>query len=89
MSALNIKDPEVAAMARKLARLKGKSITEAVAGALAESLKNATADDTAWRAERERRVDELLNSIRAEFGGRFPSMQEIDDEMYDEHGLPR
>ncbi|MDZ7628318.1 MAG: type II toxin-antitoxin system VapB family antitoxin [Parvularculaceae bacterium] len=89
MSALNIKDPEVAAMARKLAKLKGQSITEAVAGALAASLENASADDAARRSARERRVDELLNAIRAEAGGDFPSMRQIDEEMYDENGLPR
>ncbi len=89
MSALNIKDPEVAAMARRLAKLKGKTITEAVAGALAASLENATVDDAARRAERERRVDELLTAIRAEAGRKLPSMREIDDEMYDENGLPR
>jgi antitoxin VapB len=89
MPALNIKDPEVAAMARKLAKLKGLTITEAVAASLAESLNAAVLGDAARRAAREREVDELLASIRAEAGGKFPSMKEIDEEMYDKHGLPR
>lgn len=89
MSALNIKDPEVAAMAKRLARLTGQTITEAVAEALAVRLEQATADDAARRAEFERRVDELLTAIRAEAGRKLPSMREIDEEMYDENGLPR
>lgn len=89
MSALNIKDPQVAAMARKLAKLTGKSITDAVAEAVSEGLAKASSGADAAKAARERRVDEIVRSFQSKRlpGGR--SLREINDEMYDEFGLPR
>lgn len=88
MSALNIKDPEVAAMARKLAKLKGETITEAVSQALAESLRNATTDAAALRAAKKRRVDEIVKRFQAKLGPNAPSLRQINEDMYDEDGLP-
>ncbi|MFN0022313.1 MAG: type II toxin-antitoxin system VapB family antitoxin [Parvularculaceae bacterium] len=89
MSALNIKDRAVADMARKLAKLKGKSITEAVADALAASLDSETARSEAAVAARDREVQEILASYRAKRDPNTPTYEQIMDEMYDERGLPR
>lgn len=89
MSALNIKDPAVADMARSLAKLKDKSITEVVAEALGDSLKRETARSEALCAARRREVDEILARIRANMDPNAPSPWKIVEDMYDEHGLPR
>ena len=81
--ALNIKDPETDRLARRLARLTGKSITRAVRTAIAERLER----------EQQRRgvasVEELL-AIGRRCAGR-PDMDASapDHRLYDEHGLPR
>ncbi len=89
MSALNIKDPEVAAMARKLAKMTGKTITEAVAQAVAESFERARVKEAAVREARERAVDEIVARFRNDCPPGAPTYDDIMQEMYDEHGLPR
>ena len=89
MSALNIKDKEVAEKARRLAKLKGTSITDAVSAALEESLRVAEHHAKLDRDARERRVDEILARFRASIPPDAPSYEEIMEEMYDENGLPR
>jgi hypothetical protein len=89
MSALNIKDQAVAAKARRLAKLKGTSITEAVSAALDASLKTAEHHAKLDYDTRERRVDELLAKIRAKIPPDAPSWQQVMDDMYDEDGLPK
>jgi len=89
MGALNIKDPKVAEKARKLAALKGKTITAAVSEALDESLDAAKRKSAAAREQRARKVDEILKRFRAVLPPGAPSYEEIMEEMYDEHGLPR
>ncbi len=89
MGALNIKDPAVAEKARKLARLKGKSITAAVSEALDESIDSATRRTAAADEERERRIEETLKRLRASIPPNAPSYEETMDEMYDDDGLPR
>ncbi len=89
MSALNIKYPVVAEMARRLAKLRGQSITDAVASALSESLKAADSDEDIRRAALNRRVDEIVESFRSKLDPDAPSLREIEAEMYDENGLPR
>jgi hypothetical protein len=89
MSALNIKDQAVAAKARRLAKLKGTSITEAVSAALDASLKTAEHHAKLDHEARERRVDEILKRFRASIPKDAPSWQEIMDDMYDEDGLPK
>ncbi len=82
--ALNIKDPEVDALARKLAHRTGETITQTVLQALRERLK---------RTEKARRptVAGELAAIRR----RCRKLLIIDDRRaddiigYDEHGAPR
>jgi hypothetical protein len=85
MGALNIKDADVAKKARKLAKLKGTTITAAVSQALDESLRAAAND----REAREKRIDEALARFRAAIPPDAPSYEEIMEDMYDENGAPR
>jgi antitoxin VapB len=89
MGALNIKDAAVAEKARKLARLTGKTITDAVSAALDESLRVATHKSALDREAREREVDEIVARFRASIPPDAPSYKEIMDDMYDENGLPK
>jgi hypothetical protein len=88
MGALNIKDPDVAKKARRLAKLKGTSITAAVAEALDASLKNAEHKSKLDRDARERRVDEALERFRAIIPPDSKVWDRLDD-LYDEFGLPK
>ncbi len=89
MGALNIKDHAVAEKARRLAKLKGTSITEAVAAALEDSLNAAERRAAIDHEARERRVDEILARFRGGIPPDAPSYEEVMEEMYDENGLPR
>lgn len=89
MGALNIKDIEVARKARRLAKLKGTTITAAVAEAIEASLKNAEHKAKLDRDARERRVDEAIRRFQASIPPDAPSYEEIMEDMYDENGLPR
>jgi hypothetical protein len=89
MGALNIKDVEVAKKARKLAKLKGTTITAAVGAALDASLATATRMTEAEREAREKRVDEIVKRFRASIPPDAPSYEEIMEDMYDENGLPK
>lgn len=89
MGALNIKDPRVADMARRLAKLKNTTITEAVASALSDSLDRTVKNSEAEKAERVRRTEEIVASFRAKMDPNAPSLREIEEDMYDEYGLPR
>jgi len=89
MGALNIKDAAVAAKARKLARLKGTSITHAVDQAIEDSLK-AIAPKAAAKSElRERRVDDIVKRFRARLNPGADTPQTIIAGLYDKHGAPR
>lgn len=89
MGALNIKDPEVAEKARRLARLRGTTITDAVAEALEQSLAAATAQADVAREARERRVDAIVERFRSQLRPDAPSPWQVLDELYDERGLPK
>lgn len=89
MGALNIKDKEVAEKARRLARLKGTTITEAVSAALEESLRAAEGLTAAEREARERRVDEIVARFQASIPPDAPSYDQVMADMYDENGLPK
>lgn len=65
MGALNIKDADVAAKARKLAELTGKSITQAVSEALDQSLKAAHRLSEADRELRRRKTEEIASAPAA------------------------
>lgn len=84
---LNIRDPEVHALARQIADTTGETMTQAVKAALRERLERVRAVD---EAERERR----RVAIR-EFVAQFQAAPVIDPRSpeeiwgYDENGLPR
>jgi len=89
MGALNIKDAKVAAKARRLARLRGTSITKAVSEALDESLREASRVTLAAHEARERQVDKIVDRFlaRSKRGARSP--WKVLETLYDEHGSPR
>jgi hypothetical protein len=89
MGALNIKDAKVAAKARRLARLKGTSITAAVSEALEASLQNAARKSMAGQESREREVDEIVKRFKASLKRGTPSPWQVLDDLYDDSGSPR
>jgi antitoxin VapB len=78
---LYIRDDEVWAMAQRLAAIRGTTVTDAVRRALARALEEAD-------REREHR-EQALRRLFAEFDASPAARPFGDDEMYDEHGLPR
>ena len=84
--ALNIKRRETEILARQYAQRTGKSVTMAVEQALRDSL-DRLKPDAAEVARRMAAVDAILSRMPPFRPG--VSMKQIDDEMYDEHGLPR
>jgi hypothetical protein len=87
MGALNIKDADVAAKARKLAKLTGKSIA-AVSEALDTSLRTAKHKAGLDRQAHRREEDKILRRIRAKVPPDSPVWNRLED-MYDENGLPK
>jgi hypothetical protein len=84
---LNIKSDRLYAKVERLAGITGTSMTGAIEGAVDEKLA---------RAERERDVDErtrdilrLAEEFRAGLTRPLPTREEMDDWLYDEHGLPK
>ncbi|ARU39805.1 hypothetical protein CCB80_01060 [Armatimonadetes bacterium Uphvl-Ar1] len=84
--ALNIKNEEVYRLARKLADQLGVSMTEAVRVALEQAIRRN--ESPTELEQRRTQVHTLLKEIRLAIPN-MPSMREIDEEMYDEMGLPR
>jgi antitoxin VapB len=84
--ALSIKDPETEALARKLAKHRGLSMTKVIRDALAESLAN---DNELRQAEIARRR-ESIRKIQEEVAKlpEFMTAEQVDAWMYDENGLP-
>ena len=86
---MNIKDPQVHAMARELAERRGSSVTDAVRQALAEELKRTPdTKSAASRQARHQALTELLERCR-----KFPRQdardrEQIEAELYDAAGLP-
>lgn len=78
---LYIRDDQVASMAQKLAGIRGTTVTDAVRRALARELADAD-------REEEMREEELRRLFAA-FDASPEGRPFGDDEMYDEHGLPR
>ena len=85
---LNIKNPATEAAIRKLATLRGVSLTEAIDQAVRKDL----AEETSTKAAR---IKEKLRAIQ-EIVDHFASLPRLDprplaqimDDMYDEQGLP-
>jgi antitoxin VapB len=83
--ALNIKDARTDRLARELAQLTGKSITEAVAQALEEKLQTE-------RRRRGKQInrDALRNIVERIAAQPFADARSADEILgYDEDGLPR
>lgn len=83
---LSIKNEEVEARVRRLAEITGLGVTEAVDDAVRRRLEALEHDQEAERV----RVHDTIEAIRAKYGPLPPLDQKaIDEEMYDENGLPR
>jgi antitoxin VapB len=83
---LNIKDPEVHEMARQVAATHGISMTGAVREALREKIEK---DKVALP---KKNISELLEKFWADHKEALkevPHSWEINDLLYDEHGLPK
>ena len=81
--ALNIKDPETDALARRLATITGEKITDAVKTAVRERLeREERCRDPNWLEQIKKIQDELAAIPDAD-----PTFTE--DSLYGENGLPR
>lgn len=81
---LSIKDPQTDALARKLAELKGQTITDAVRAALVAEIARAERGETARQA----RIRALVERVAAGMEGSGHSLDH-GDILYDEIGLPK
>lgn len=80
--AMNIKNPETHRLAQELAAKMGTSITEAITQAVREKL---------WEFERDQRTKRALATAR-DAATRMPDefkKLSLDEELYDEFGLPK
>jgi antitoxin VapB len=86
---MNIKDPEVHAMARKLAARRSTTVTDAVRQALRAELDRAGFEpDEQTIRMRKQRVQELLDRFGRLSWPDGVTSKELQDALYDEHGLP-
>lgn len=81
---LSIKNPAVLDLTRELAGVLGTSQVGALEVALREKLER----ERAGKDERRERIRRDLIEIR-ELVSDAPTRQQVDDDMYDEWGLPR
>jgi len=84
---INIKNPEVHALAKELAELTGESITEAVLIALKERLARERNSEERLR-ERMEVLTAIGRDVAERLGPEWRAM-DVDDWLYDEDGLPR
>ena len=84
---LRISGEEVQQMAIELAERTEESIEEAVSVAIRERLERRREFDVQVEAVMEI-ADQCAEIIRGS-GGKLPTQQEINDWLYDEHGLPK
>jgi antitoxin VapB len=86
---MNIKDPEVHAMARELAALRSTTVTDAVRQALRAELGRAGRGPEEQDIRlRKQRVQELLDRFGKLSWPAGVTSKELQDALYDEHGLP-
>jgi antitoxin VapB len=86
---MNIKDPEVHAMARELAARRSTSVTDAVRQALRAELERAGCESEAQAVRaRKQRVRELLERFSRLPWPEGVTSKELQDALYDDHGLP-
>ncbi|MCP9824143.1 type II toxin-antitoxin system VapB family antitoxin [Synechococcus sp. EJ6-Ellesmere] len=85
---MNIKDPKVHAMARQLAVRRGTTVTDAVRQALSAELERS---GVVVDAKQQAKQDQLLSLLERFRQIPWPdrrSGQELQDELYDNDGLP-
>ena len=86
---MNIKDPQVHAMARELAARRGTSVTDAVRQALTAELQRTTQPSgEARRASRLEAIRQIQARVAALPRLDSRSSEELQNALYDEHGLP-
>ena len=86
---MNIKDPEVHAMARQLAARRGTSVTDAVRQALSAELERLPdALSEASVEARKEAVRAICRRTGANPAWQGLSSKELQDALYDENGLP-
>ena len=88
---MNIKDPQVHAMARQLAARRGTTVTDAVRQALAAELERSAAEpDRSSQEQQARReaLQQLLKRYKALHWADGRSSEELQTALYDEQGLP-
>ena len=83
---LNVRSEYAVQRARELARQTGTTTTKIVEDALRIYAPAEMATDRTEEA-RWKKIHEIMNEVAKD--GPYPSMKEIDEEMYDEWGLPR
>jgi antitoxin VapB len=87
---MNIKDPEVHAMARELAARRSTSVTDAVRQALRAELARSPRPEEGRAVEAKKAAIRAICarfSARPEWQGR--TSQELQDALYDDQGLPK
>ena len=86
---MNIKDPQVHAMARELAARRSTSVTDAVRQALRAELERAGRESDLHGARaRQQRAQELLDRFSRLSWPAGVTSKDMQDALYDEHGLP-
>lgn len=85
---VNIKNPKIEAAIRELAAARGIGLNEAIGDAVERDLKRFS---QARQREIERKmaaIREITDGIAARRGPDAPTWAQLEDELYDEHGLP-
>ena len=85
---LNIKNPKIEAAIRELAAIRGVGLSEAIGDAVEEALNRVSA---AREREIERRmaaIEEIVAGVAERRGPNAPTWAELEEGMYDEHGMP-
>ena len=86
---MNIKSPEAHELARQLADLEHTTVTNAVTISLREALARRRADQvTESRLEKMRQLADTFARLERQ-GEQRKSLWELNEELYDEQGLPR
>jgi antitoxin VapB len=85
---LSIRNPETERLARLLAARKGITMTAAITEALRKEVANEPSPKRSFE-ERMESIRAIQEDIRRNTPPNAPSVQEIMDDMYDEHGSPK
>lgn len=87
---LNIKNEEIVAAVRELARRTGQTQTQAVGQAVAAELRHLDEPkDEADRTGAQQRTERLLARLREQISGDVSTLRNDAEQLYDERGLWR